>query len=99
MLEPCLLAAAFMQLSTPVTNIHRGVDNRSSVECILRVAAVCDSARDSLNVNSCTHSNKGSAVMDGDPAVETQLDGFSLVLPLPYRVALIIVLGMPYVST
>lgn len=33
--------------------------------------------------------------MDGDPAVETQLDGFSLVLPLPYRVALIIVLGTP----
>lgn len=34
--------------------------------------------------------------MDGDPAVESQLDGFSLVLPLPYRVALIIVMGMPY---
>ena len=33
--------------------------------------------------------------MDGDPAVESQLDGFSLVLPLPYRVALIIVLGTP----
>jgi hypothetical protein len=33
--------------------------------------------------------------MDGDPAVEAQLDGFSLVLPLPYRVALIIVLGTP----
>ncbi|THW79152.1 EXS-domain-containing protein [Aureobasidium pullulans] len=32
--------------------------------------------------------------MDGDPAVESQLDGFSLVLPLPYRVALIIVLGV-----
>jgi hypothetical protein len=57
--------------------------------------AVCDSARDSLDVNSCTHSNQGLAVMDGDPAVEAQLDGFSLVLPLPYRVALIIVLGTP----
>lgn len=33
--------------------------------------------------------------MDGDPAVEPELDGFSRVLPLPYRVALIIVLGMP----
>lgn len=33
--------------------------------------------------------------MDGDSAVESQLDGFSLVLPLPYRVALIIVLGTP----
>ena len=32
--------------------------------------------------------------MDGDPAVESELDGFSRVLPLPYRVALIIVLGM-----
>ncbi|KAM3086547.1 protein-ER retention protein [Clarireedia jacksonii] len=35
--------------------------------------------------------------MDGDPAVEPELDSFSLTLPLPYRVALIIVLGMvPY---
>ncbi|KAL1302239.1 hypothetical protein AAFC00_002663 [Neodothiora populina] len=32
--------------------------------------------------------------MDGDPAVEPELDSFSLVLPLPYRVALIIVLGV-----
>lgn len=32
--------------------------------------------------------------MDGDPAVEPELDGFSRVLPLPYRVALIIVMGM-----
>lgn len=32
--------------------------------------------------------------MDGDPAVEPELDSFSRVLPLPYRVALIIVLGM-----
>jgi hypothetical protein len=32
--------------------------------------------------------------MDGDPAVEPELDSFSLILPLPYRVALIIVLGM-----
>jgi hypothetical protein len=31
--------------------------------------------------------------MDGDPAVEPELDGFSRILPLPYRVALIIVLG------
>lgn len=31
--------------------------------------------------------------MDGDPAVEPEIDGFSRVLPLPYRVALIIVLG------
>jgi hypothetical protein len=31
--------------------------------------------------------------MDGDPAVEPALDGFSRILPLPYRVALIIVLG------
>ena len=33
--------------------------------------------------------------MDGDPAVEPALDSFSRVLPLPYRVALIIVLGKP----
>ncbi|KAF2262531.1 EXS-domain-containing protein [Lojkania enalia] len=32
--------------------------------------------------------------MDGDPAVDSQLDGFSRVLPLPYRVALIIVMGI-----
>ncbi|TVY34885.1 Protein ERD1-like protein [Lachnellula occidentalis] len=32
--------------------------------------------------------------MDGDPAVEPELDSFSLTLPLPYRVALIIVLGV-----
>jgi hypothetical protein len=32
--------------------------------------------------------------MDGDPAVEPELDSFSLTLPLPYRVALIVVLGM-----
>lgn len=31
--------------------------------------------------------------MDGDPAVEPELDTFSLILPLPYRVALILVLG------
>lgn len=32
--------------------------------------------------------------MDGDPAVEPELDSFSLTFPLPYRVALIVVLGM-----
>ncbi|KAF4637085.1 hypothetical protein G7Y89_g993 [Cudoniella acicularis] len=32
--------------------------------------------------------------MDGDPAVEPELDSFSLTLPLPYRVALVIVLGV-----
>lgn len=32
--------------------------------------------------------------MDGDPAVEPELDTFSLIFPLPYRVAIIIVLGM-----
>ncbi|CAG8960074.1 hypothetical protein HYFRA_00010552 [Hymenoscyphus fraxineus] len=31
--------------------------------------------------------------MDGDPAVESELDSFSLTLPLPYRIALAIVLG------
>ena len=31
--------------------------------------------------------------MDGDPAVEPELDTFSLILPLPYRVAVIFVLG------
>lgn len=35
---------------------------------------------------------------DGDPAVEPELDGFSRVLPLPYRVALIIVMGMRLLS-
>ncbi|EFW99770.1 protein-er retention protein [Grosmannia clavigera kw1407] len=32
--------------------------------------------------------------MDGDPAVEPQLDALSLTLPLPYRVALLTVLGI-----
>ncbi len=32
--------------------------------------------------------------MDGDPAVEPELDSFSLTLPLPYRVAIAIVLGI-----
>ncbi|KAI1611822.1 EXS family-domain-containing protein [Exophiala viscosa] len=32
--------------------------------------------------------------MDDDPAVEPEVDAFSLVLPLPYRVAIIIVLGV-----
>lgn len=31
--------------------------------------------------------------MDGDPRVEPELDSFSLVLPLPYRVAFLLVLG------
>lgn len=31
--------------------------------------------------------------MDGDPGAEAALDGFSLVLPLPYRVAIILVAG------
>jgi hypothetical protein len=31
--------------------------------------------------------------MDDDPAVEPELDSFSLTLPLPYRVALVVVLG------
>lgn len=36
--------------------------------------------------------------MDGDPAVEPQLDSFSLTFPLPYRVAFIIVLGKDRIS-
>ena len=32
--------------------------------------------------------------MDGDPAVEPELDSFSRSFPLPYRVAFIVVLGM-----
>lgn len=31
--------------------------------------------------------------MDGDPAVEPQLDSFSLTFPLPYRVGFIVTLG------
>lgn len=36
--------------------------------------------------------------MDGDPAVEPELDSFSRTLPLPYRVALIVVLGTYLIS-
>ena len=32
--------------------------------------------------------------MDGDPAVEPELDAFSLIFPLPYRVAFIFILGI-----
>ena len=32
--------------------------------------------------------------MDEDPAVEPELDAFSLILPLPYRVAIILVTGV-----
>ncbi|KAL9629193.1 MAG: hypothetical protein Q9164_006984 [Protoblastenia rupestris] len=32
--------------------------------------------------------------MDGDPAVEPELDTFSLILPLPYRIGVIFVLGV-----
>jgi len=32
--------------------------------------------------------------MDGDPSVEPEVDSFSLVLPLPYRVAIILVCGI-----
>ncbi|KAF2196322.1 EXS-domain-containing protein [Delitschia confertaspora ATCC 74209] len=32
--------------------------------------------------------------MDGDPAIEPELDGFTRIFPLPYRVAIIIVLGV-----
>ncbi|KAL8732454.1 MAG: hypothetical protein Q9181_003937 [Wetmoreana brouardii] len=32
--------------------------------------------------------------MDGDPTVEPELDNFSLILPLPYRIAFILVLGV-----
>ncbi|KAH7376050.1 EXS family protein [Plectosphaerella cucumerina] len=31
--------------------------------------------------------------MDGDPKVDSELDGFSLTFPLPYRVAFIVILG------
>ena len=31
--------------------------------------------------------------MDGDPGVEPEVDSFSLVLPLPFRVGIILVLG------
>lgn len=37
--------------------------------------------------------------MDGDPAVEPELDSFSRTLPLPYRVALLVVLGMSNFSS
>ena len=36
--------------------------------------------------------------MDGDPAVEPELDTFSLILPLPYRIAVIFVLGMSLIG-
>lgn len=34
--------------------------------------------------------------MDGDPAVEPELDTFSLSFPLPYRIAFVLVLGMTH---
>lgn len=41
-----------------------------------------------------TGDSSGFSKMDGDPAVKPELDSFSRLLPLPYRVALIIVLGI-----
>lgn len=38
------------------------------------------------------------AIMDGDPAVEAELDSFSRIFPLPYRVAIIIVAGRSCLS-
>lgn len=32
--------------------------------------------------------------MDGDPSIEPELDTLGLFLPLPYRVAVILVLGI-----
>jgi len=32
--------------------------------------------------------------MEGDPTVEPELDTFSVILPLPYRIAVIVVLGI-----
>lgn len=37
--------------------------------------------------------------MDGDPYVEPDLDAFSRILPLPFRVAIILVLGTSYLLT
>ena len=36
--------------------------------------------------------------MEADPAVEPELDTVSLILPLPYRIAVIFVLGMHHCS-
>ena len=36
--------------------------------------------------------------MDGDPGVEPEVDSFSLVLPLPFRVGIILILGMQTVN-
>lgn len=36
--------------------------------------------------------------MDGDPAVENELDTFSVILPLPYRIAFIFVLGLYHLA-
>ena len=38
-------------------------------------------------------SDWAARAMDGDPAVEPELDSFSLVLPLPYRIVVIIICG------
>ncbi len=37
--------------------------------------------------------------MDADPAVEPELDTVSLILPLPYRIAVIFVLGMRHCNS
>jgi hypothetical protein len=42
---------------------------------------------------TATVTNLNAHTRDGDLAVEPEIDGFSRILPLPYRVALIIVLG------
>lgn len=51
--------------------------------------------RSSTSLPETYHFHGRVVGMDGDPAVESELDTFSLILPLPYRVAVIFVLGIP----
>lgn len=50
-------------------------------------------------VSTFDATNSAPLIMDGDGYVEPELDSFGLTLPLPYRVAFIIVLGMAHSSS
>ena len=62
----------------------------------LALNTICHSFHSILCYSICCGvcTEHASPTMDGDPAIEPYLDTFSLILPLPYRIAVIFVLGM-----
>ncbi|KAI9785241.1 MAG: protein-ER retention protein [Peltula sp. TS41687] len=59
--------------------------NGDRSQCVLLIWSKAD-------FDVCQRTSPGE--MDGDPAVEPQLDRFSSLLPLPYRVSILLILGV-----